>query len=668
VGKTRLSLAVAAAVLDDYEDGVWLVELASLSDPQLVAQEVVLALRLREEPTRSKLATLSEYLQSKDLLLVLDNCEHLIMACAELAGQLLRSCHRLRILATSREALDISGETVWQVPPLSLPNLDQPSTPENLAQSEAGQLFIERAQAVQPAFRMTVAIAGAIAQVCHQLDGIPLAIELAATRVKILSVPQIATRLDDYFRLLTGGSRTALPRHQTLQAAIDWSHDLLTEPEQRLFRRLAVFAGGFTLEAAEAVVSDEIGQVAILPDHVLDLLSHLVDKSLIVVRHRRQARYRLLETIRQYARERLLASSDLDQLRQRHLAYYLQLAESAEPKLRGAEQLIWLNRLEIEHDNLRAALAWSLESEATEEGLRLAGALRVFWDRRGHFREGSQWLERILASAHQDGLILAKALIGAGYLAWQQSNHKQALALVKQSQALCRRYGDKRGTAQSLYLAGVIAHWQGDRDRGESLLEEGLSLSREINDELNIIEALLFLGDVRLRQGDNEQAAALAQESLTLSQKLGDQWGISFALSAMGEIARRQGDYEQAVSYFQKALSLAQEQNFKVQMPFTLEVLAITLVEQGDSERAAHLWSAAEALREAIHAPLPSSYHAEYDPYLKVMRTTLGEEAFTTAWAEGRALTLEHVSALAASIPAIAVPPPTTPAETPPLD
>ena len=667
VGKTRLGLAVAAAVLDDFEDGVWWVELASLSDPQLVAQEVVLALGLHEEPTRSKIASLSQYLQNKDLLLALDNCEHLIMACAELVEQLLHICPGLRILTTSREALGIGGETVWQVPPLSLPDLHPLPTLEDLTQSEAGQLFIERAQAVQPTFQMTATIAGAIAQICRQLDGMPLAIELAAARVKVLTVPQIATRLDDCFRLLTGGSRTALPRHQTLQATIDWSYDLLTEPEQRLFRRLAVFAGGFTLEAAEAVVSDEVGQDTILPGNVLDLLSLLVDKSLIVVRHGRQARYRMLETIRQYARERLLASGELDPIRRRHLAYYLQLVEGAEAKLRSAEQLIWLNRLEIEHDNLRATLAWSLESEATEEGLRLAGALSVFWDRRGYLSEGSEWLERILASAHQDDLILARALIGAGHLAWQQSKHEQALALVEQSLALCRRYGDKQGIAHSLYLLGVIAHWQGDRDRGRSLLEESLSLSREIKDELNMIEVLLFLADIRLRQGDNEQAAALLQEGLTLSQKLGDKWGIAFALSALGEVARRQGDYKQAVIHFQKALTLHGEQNSKVQMPFTLEALAITAAEQGHPERAARLWGAAEALREAVHAPLPSSYHPDYAPYLKTARTTLGEETFVAAWSEGRALKLEQAIALALSVPAVAVsPPPTAPAETHP--
>lgn len=667
VGKSRLGLQVANAVLDEFEHGVWLVELASLSTPQLLTQEVIVTLGLREESKQSKLATLSKFLQNKNLLLVLDNCEHLVIACAELAEQLLQICARLHILVTSREALGIGGETVWQVFPLSLPDLRRPPTLERLSESEAGQLFIERAQAVQPDFRVTTTTAEAIAKVCHQLDGIPLAIELAATRVKVLTVPQIAARLDDRFRLLTGGSRTALPRHQTLQAAIDWSYDLLTEPEQQLFRRLAVFAGGFTLEAAEKLAGDKSSQDTSMPETILDLLSYLIDKSLIVVRHGQETRYHMLETVRQYAREKLLASGEMDQMRTRHLAYYLQLAEEAELGLQGAEQVVWFNRLELEQDNFRAALACSIESEAIEEGARLAGALSLFWDRRGYLSEGSEWLERFLADPHLDDLIRAKVLIEAAHFAWQQSNHEQALALVEQSLWLCRRYGDKNGTARSLFLSGVIAHWLGDRDRGGNLLEESLNLFREINDDMNVIAALNFLGDVRLRQGDNELAAVLYQESLTLSRQLGDLWGIAFALSALGEVARREGDYEQAVGYFQKALKIAQEPNFKVDIPFTLEALAMTVVERGHSRQAAQLWGAAEALREAIHAPLPPSYEDEYLPQKNTIRAALGDEALAVAWAEGKALPLDQVIALAMSTPVVETLPQTAPAEKPPF-
>jgi non-specific serine/threonine protein kinase len=652
-------------VLDNFEDGVWWVELASLVEPQLVAQEVLLVLELHEEPTRSKLTTLNAYLQNKDLLLVLDNCEHLITACAELAEQLLRACPKLRILTTSRERLNIGGETIWQVPPLSLPDLRQPLTFENLTGTEAGQLFIERAQAVQPGFRLTATTVEAIAQVCHRLDGLPLAIELAAARVKLLTVPQIATRLDDRFWLLTGGSRTALPRQQTLQAAIDWSYNLLTEPEQQLLRQLAVFIGGFTLEAAEAIWitgpkdAEEISSL-------LDLLSHLVDKSLIMVTQDREARYRMLEIIRQYVWERLMMSGEIADIRGRHLAYYLELAEQAELKIESTEQLAWMSRLEIEHDNFRAALAWSLENEQTEVGLRLAGALAKFWHRR-YISEGSEWLERILARRGEAELVRAKALLHAGYLALNKGDYTQTLALAEESLTLYQRLDDKQGFAKSLELIGTIAHWQGDRDRGASLLQESLNLFRELGHEWDIAITLLYLGDLRSRQGNYEQASAHLQESLSLFQKLGDKWGLAFTLGGLGELARRQGNYQRAVAHFQQSLTLRHEQNNTSGIPFNLEALAITAAEQGQAEWAARLWGAAEASREVTHSALPPSYQADYAPYLEAARAALGTEAFAAAWAEGRALALEQAIALAMSLPTVVTPSPTAPAKTLPF-
>lgn len=663
VGKTRLSLAVATAMRDDFKDGVWWVELAALFEPQLVAQAVILALGLPEEPTRPQLATLSAHLRDKDLLLVLDNCEHLIMACAALAEQLLRTCPKLRLLTTSREPLGSGGEMVWPVPSLSLPDLHQPLTVENLTRTEASQLFIERTQAVQPGFRLTATTAEAIVQVCQQLDGLPLAIELAAARVKLLTVPQIAARLADCFRLLTGGSRTALPRHQTLQAAIDWSYDLLTEPEQGLLRRLAVFIGGFTLGAAEAVASDAAGAEATLSGDVLELLSHLVDKSLIIVTQDEEARYRMLGIIRQYAWERLLTSGEIEEIRRCHLAYYLDLAEQAELKIQSAERLAWMSRLEIEHDNFRAALAWSLESEQLQAGLRLAAALERFWER-CYISEGSTWLERMLAYSSEAEPFRAKALLHAGYLAMNQGNYPQTLALAEESLTLYQRLDDKRGFAKSLELIGIIAYWQGDRDRGAGLLQESLNLLRETGQEWDIATNLLFLGDLRLRQGDYEQASTHLQESLTLFQKLGDKWGLTFALGGLGEIARRQGDYQQAVAHFQQSLTLRYEQNARAEIPYTLEALALTAVEQGQAERAARLWGAAEALREITHSALPPSYQADYAPYLKMARTALGAEVFAAAWAEGRALTLEQIIALAMSLPAVATLPPIVPTKT----
>jgi len=665
-GKTRLSLEVAHAVLEDFKDGVWLVELATLTDPQFVVQEVIVALGLREASGRSKLETLTEYLQNKKLLLVLDNCEHLILACAELVEQLLRIGPGVRILATSREALGINGETVWQIRPLTLPDLHPSQTVESLSQSESVQLFVERAQAMQPSFHITTANGEAIAQVCYQLDGIPLAIELAAARVKVLNVPQIAARLENSLQLLTGGSRTSNRRHQTLQAAIDWSHDLLTESEQCLFRRLVVFVNGFTLDAAEAVVSDKDEQAVILPNDMLDLLSSLVDKSLLTVIHGTQARYGMLGTIRQYAKDKLFDSGKLGQIRTHHLIYYLQLAERSEPHLRSAEQLNWLSRLEIEHDNLRAALTWSLESDATEAGLRLAGALGYFWFRGGYLSEGSEWFERVLSGTNGIEPVRAKAILQAGELAFYQGNFQQSLALSEQSLAMGRQIGDKQAIAGSLGLIGRIAHFRGDRDRAATPLQESLTLFRELREEWNVAQNLNYLGDIRLRQGDHEQANVFIEESLTLSQKLGDKWGLAFALGASGEISRLQGDYQKAVVHFKQALAIYQELNNTVEIPFTLEALANTTAQQGQAERATHLWGAAEALREVVHAPLPSSYHADYAPFLQMVHTALGEEAFTTTWSDGRALTLEQAISLAKSVSAVAEPPSGIPTETHP--
>jgi len=665
-GKTRLSLEVAHAVLEDFKDGVWLVELATLTDHQFVVQEVIVALGLREASGRSKLETLTEYLQNKNLLLVLDNCEHLILACAELAEQLLRVCPGVWILATSREALGINGETAWQIRPLSLPDLNPSRTIESLSQSEAVQLFVVRAQAVQPAYHITRADAEAIAQVCYQLNGIPLAIELAAARVKVLSVPQIAARLDNSLQLLTGGSRTSNRRHQTLQAAIDWSHDLLTESEQRLFRRLAVFVNGFTLDAAEAVASDKDEQIVILPNDMLDLLSSLVDKSLLTVIHGTQARYVMLETIRQYAKDKLFDSGELGQIRTHHLAYYLQLAEQSEPHLRSAEQLIWFGRLEIEHGNLRAALRWALESEAIEAGLQLAAALSYFWYRGGYLSEGSEWLERMLSINTGTESVRAKAILNAGDLAFVMGNYQQSMALSEQSLAMGRRIGDNRAIAGSLALIGRTSHWQGDRDRAATLLHDGLILFRELGDEWNVAQILIYLGDLRLRQGDYDGANACLEDGLTLVKKLGDKWVIAFAFGVLGEISRLQGDYQKAVAHFKQALTIYQELNNTVEIPFTLEALANTTAQQGQAERATHLWGAAEALREVVHAPLPSSYHADYAPFLQMAHTALGEEAFTTTWSDGRALTLEQAISLARSVSAVAEPPSGIPTKTHP--
>jgi predicted ATPase/class 3 adenylate cyclase len=429
-GKTRLALRVAADVFDAYPDGVWLVRLASLNDPAHVPQAVASVIGVREQPGQPLVSTLETDLRAKHLLLILDDCEHLIDACAQLADSLLRACPNLRIIATSREVLSIAGEMSFRVPSLSLPPLlppvgaaepvpgqDQRAVREDLASydvetwtqhlgcSEAMQLFVDRALATDSDFHVTSANSRAAAQICRQLDGIPLAIELAAARVKTLTVEQIATRLSERFRLLTGGSRIAPRRHQTLRALVDWSYDLLSEKERTLLRRISVFSGGCTLEAAEDICADRTdrrageqddpGVRAVLDaSEILDLISRLVDKSLIVVdqeSNSQAVRYRMLETIRQYAVEKLLESGEGESMRARHLTFFVRLAQKAESRMHGTEQLTWFERLETEHDNLGTALDWSLEEGSSEEGVRLAAAMRWFWYMRGYWREGREW-------------------------------------------------------------------------------------------------------------------------------------------------------------------------------------------------------------------------------------------------------------------------------------
>jgi predicted ATPase/transcriptional regulator with XRE-family HTH domain len=446
-GKTRLALQAAAELADKFADGVCFVELAPLGDPRLVPQSVASALGVREEPTRPLPVTLIDTLHRRQLLLVLDNCEHLIAACAELAHILLSACPQLHVLATSREVLGVAGEMAWRVPPLASPDPQRPVPVEHLLQYEAVQLFVERARTVQPTFTVTERNAAAVAQVCHRLDGIPLAIELAAARVKVLTVEQIAARLDDRFRLLTGGSRIALPRQQTLQAAIDWSYDLLSEPERRLWRRLSVFAGGWTLEAAEAVCAGAGLDAA----EVLDRLTSLVDKSLVTVDAMAgEARYRLLETIRQYGREKLERSGEAAVIRRQHLEWHVGLAERAEPELTGPDQAVWLEKLEAEHDNLRAALEWSqVEAQGEQIGLRVAAALWRFWLVHGHLREGRRWLEGMLAGSPEAWpAVRAKALYGAGALAEDQGDYAAARAFFAESLALRRELLDAGAFAE----------------------------------------------------------------------------------------------------------------------------------------------------------------------------------------------------------------------------
>jgi predicted ATPase/DNA-binding SARP family transcriptional activator len=645
-GKTRLALQVAGERLESFAEGVRLVELAALADPALVPQTVAAALGLREEPSRPMTLTLTDYLRPRSLLLLLDNCEHLLAASAQLADALLKACPHLQILASSREGLGIVGEQSYRVPPLSLPDRKQLPPAERLCQFEAVRLFVERAVLSQPSFALEEANAAAVAQICQRLDGIPLAIELAASRVKALPVEQIAARLDDRFRLLTGGSRTALPRQQTLRALIDWSYDLLSEPERVLLHRLSVFAGGWTLEAAEAVCSGD-GQEEW---EVLDLLTRLVEKSLVQYEAGKgEGRFRLLETVRQYGRDRLGETKEVEAVHAHHLEFFVQLAERAAPELIGAEQAAWLERLETEHDNLRTAMGWAEAEGQGEEGLRLVGSLWRFWLVRGHLEEGRGRLGQVLALPGTTARTAAraKALPGAGLLAWAQSDYARARSLLEESLAICREVGDRGIIAGLLYNLGLVAWGQGDYAGARSLHEECLAIKRKLGDQGELAYPLRSLGRVAQAQGDYARARSLLEESLAICRELQDRGGIAYSFNVLGSVALARGDNGAAQALFEESLAIFRELGDKGGIITDLEEMAEVAVAHAQAERAARLFGAAEGLRDALGAPLPRADRTEDGLSVAAVRAALGEEAFAAAWAAGRAMSLEQAIALA---------------------
>jgi predicted ATPase/class 3 adenylate cyclase len=686
-GKTRLALQVAADVLEPFPDGVWLVELAPLSDPALVTQEVARALGIPEQAGQTIQQTLTDSLQSRRLLLVLDNCEHLLPACAQLTAALLRSCPHVKALTTSRESLGVAGELTYRVPSLSSPDPKQTQTPRSLSQYEAVRLFHERAQFHRPDFAVTSQNAPALAQVCYHLDGIPLAIELAAARVRLLSIEDINNRLDNRFRLLTGGDRTALRRHQTLRAAIDWSYDLLTEPERRQLSRLSVFVGGWTLSAAEQVCSGD----GIEEWEVMDLLTSLTDKSLVIAEEQEDAvRYRLLETVRQYAAERLQERGETETVRSRHRDWSLALAEEAEPQLFGPEQVLWMGRLEAEHDNLRAALAWcEADSEGAEAGLRLAGALGEFWSVRGHYREGREHLGRALGreEAQARTAARAKALNGAGVLAngmddWalvralheeslsirrelgdrqgiarslndlgnvalEQGEYASAQTLFQESLGLHRASGDRRGIAMALGNLGSMARLQEAYAEARSMYEECLVIFKELGDRGSIAVRLTYLGIVAFGQGDYASACALHEESLSLYREIGNMNGIAWSLENLGIVASAQGDFVSARALLEQSLSIRRELGHGLWAVGGLEELAAVLLAQGYVQNAVRLWGAVAALRESAGSPQPPSGRERYAHQMAQARSALDEAVFAAAWEEGRAMPWKQAVAYA---------------------
>jgi predicted ATPase/DNA-binding SARP family transcriptional activator/DNA-binding CsgD family transcriptional regulator len=644
-GKTRLALKVARDLVGAYPEGVWLVDLAPLSEAELVPQAVAQALGVREQPGRPLVETLKDSLRSRKMLLVVDNCEHLVEVVVGLVDSLLDSCPGLRVLATSRETLNAAGEVNWVVPSLTVPySRQQAYTPQELEAYESVRLFVERAHQRNPSFELTLRNGQAVAQVCWRLEGIPLAIELAAGRMGVLSAEQLALRLEDFLKLLTGG-RTADPRHRTLRSTLAWSHELLSEPERKLFRRLSVFAGGGTLEAAEEVCSGE----GIEQDDVLDILSKLVDKSLVVAEAspgvEGELRYRMLEPIRQYGQESLEESGEADATRDRHAASFLALAEKAGPELRGPRQVPWLKRLDTERDNVRGAMAWLLGQGESQTVARIGWALWLFWWMHGHFTEGRRWMEEALSKGSaMSASFRAKALFVAGTMADGQADRRSAEPLIKESLMHFRELGDKLGSALALSGAGLVAVGQGRHERGVALFHEAVDLFLEIGERWGASVTLSFLAVGWFGRGDPIRAKRLAERGLELAREIGSSEAICVACHVGTMAAQAEGDHKRARGLLQEGLVLAAEAGNETNVAYCLEGLAASAASEGRLERAAGLWGAAEALLEKIEvaAYIYAPDRSVYQGQVRAARARLDEGAWQTAWTEGRAMTPER--------------------------
>lgn len=679
VGKTRLSIELASRATSTFADGVCFVPLAALNDAALVASSIAGVLDVREGGGESIEEQLRVALAGRDLLLLLDNFEQVIDA-APFVARLLMGAARLKLLVTSREVLRLSGEHELAVPPLALPDLARRLEPEDVARHSAVTLFVARAQAIKPSFQLNRSNVAAVAAICARLDGLPLAIELAAARIKLLSPQVLLERLNQRLPLLTGGPRDLPTRHQALRNAIGWSYDLLAEDDRRLFADMAIFVGGCTLDALETVCASSVD------GSLLDGLTSLVDKSLL-----RQmelpdgdVRFLMLETIREYARERLVTSGREGELSEQHAAYYLQLAEQAEPELTGPDQEVWFERLEAEHDNLRAAIGALLDRGEHERAARFGAALWRFWYVRNHLSEGRQWFTRILSgsAAITDG-VRARALIGSGVLTWMQSDYTEARTAFETSLPLLHSVGDQNGIASALNNLGGIASEQGDYERASELYDQSLAMRRQLGDQRGIANALNNLAVVAIEQGRYEHARALHEESLQLRRQLGDRWGIAHslnnlamvavaqedfaaahplqeealqfarelgdqrgvatALGNLGEIVLAQGDLVQSGAFFVESVQLFQQLGDQRGIAESLERLVGLAAQRERWNDVVRMHGAAEALRAAIGAPMTPSDLERYAPTLRAAEAHLGADIFAHARDRGAHEPLESL-------------------------
>jgi predicted ATPase/class 3 adenylate cyclase len=704
-GKSRLGLQVGTEYLHQFSDGVWLAELAPVTDPALIPQTLFSIFNLREDSHRSALEVLTDHLRSKTLLLMLDNCEHLIEACAQISEDLLHACPKLKILASSREALGIAGEVVYRVPSLNTPDpADLPSL-DQLENVDSIRLFLERAATAKPGFTLTNDNASFLAQICSRLDGIPLAIELAAARMKVLSPEQIAARLDDRFRLLTGGSRTALPRQQTLRAMIDWSYSLLTEQEKTLFRRLAVFVGGWTLEAAESVCSD-VEQDGILPHDILDLLTRLVDKSLVTTEEvMGETRYHRLETIRQYSREKFFETNEVESIRNWHLNFFVRFAEQVDENLKGADQVLWQNRMAEEQDNLRAALEWGL-SRNPDGALRIAGAANLFWTAGGYSAEGFRWTQKALEqvekipipngmTTEQRSVARAKALRGLTRLYLSLGDNANAKRVAEESVALYRQSQDQRGLAFALVILAYPLEFLGERLQAETVLQESYSIARaegdiyvicrslnmwarvvlDLHHDLELSQSYVeeslrlareaglrsqeaqasgILGLIATHGNDHAKARSHFRESIRVYQEIGSMFNVILEKSNLAHLERKLGNYADALEYYRETINAFRDVGQKGAVAHQLECFGFIALAQNQNkrsspaeERALQLFASANALRKQRGTPMTPDEQTYFEEQIKILRENMDEMQFDAAWSKGHAMTMEQAIALA---------------------
>jgi len=640
-GKTRLALQAAADMVDDFEDGVFFIPLAALSDPGLVLQAIAQAFALREAKDRPLKEQLQFHLRDKQVLLVLDNFEQVIDA-APVVSDLLTAAPRLKVLVTSREVLRLYGESNYPVPPLSVPDPQRLPPLERLTQYEAVALFIDRARAVAPDFAVTNDNAPAVAEICHRLDGLPLAIELAAARVRVLPPQSMLVELSHRLTFVAGRARDLPTRQRTLRGAIDWSHDLLTDDEQKLFRRLGVFVGGCALEAIESICNFDNDL------RVLDTMDSLVGKSLLKQSETRgQPRFTMLETIRDYAREKMMADGHVEHLQKRHRDYFMALAMKAAPKLLGAEQADWFGRLDEEHDNLRSVLESSLSQAEPEGSLGLCSALQRFWWTRGHLSEGRAWCARALGGpqAGEPTPARAKALGGAGLLAFWQGDYPSARAQHEEGLAIWRQLGDRRGIGLSLNNLGMLARIQGDYAAARALYEECQVIYRELGDRWGMGSSLMNLGNVFAEQGDYGGSRMQLEGSLAIFRELGDRVSIATALENLGNVAYEQGELASARALHVESLTMRSELGDKLGIVISLERLAAVVASLGDAVPAARIWGVAERLRVEIGSGLEPKERSEHDRHVATVRAALSDDAaFDRAWQEGRSMSLEQAT------------------------